>query len=241
MRVKRRGDTLAYDWPVKNTAALITDGAALMPGVTADTDLGVLIPLTVAGADCIGFTVGKMAASETNTLVAGTAWKLWPVTPCGQMTVVECDYSLTDTMAVASTSTTTVTITSLEDNIDTSWLYAVGGTGAGLLAYLASSASGSATSKTATAWDNTTTVIKILRLFHQLAKISSTSDSIGTDAAAGSWTIVVLQNWISNIQRSAEILDPTKHDNLSGLSAAGVGTRFYADIAVRNSAAFTID
>lgn len=241
MRVKRRGDTLAYTWPVKNSAALIKDGAALMPGVTAETDLGVLIPTTGAGADTIGFLVGKMAATETNTLVAGTAWKTWPVTPCGPMTVVECDYDLTDTMAVASTSTTTVTITSLEDNIDTSWLYAVSGTGAGLLAFLATSASGSAVSKTATGWDSTTTCVKILRLFHQLAKINSTSDAIGTDAAAGSWTIVVLQNWISNIQRPAEILDPTVHDNLSGLSATGVGTRFYADIAVRNSAAFTID
>ncbi len=240
MRVKRRGDTLEYNWPVKNGAAAINDGSAVMPGVTADTDLGVLIPTTGAGADTIGFTVGKILAADPNTTVTGTVWKTQAITPCAAMTIAEVDYDLTDTMAVSSTSTTTVTITSLEDNIDTSYLYAVSGLGAGLLAFLASSASGSATSKTATGWDSTSVVIKILRLFHQLAKINSTSDKIGTDAAAGSWTIVILQNYISNISRT-EVLDPTKHDNLSGLSAAGLGTRFYADVAIRNSAAFTID
>lgn len=241
MRVKRRGDTQEYYWPVKNGAALIADGALLMPGVTADTDLGVLIPATTACSDAVGTLIGKMAATETNTLVAGTAWKTWPVCPIGPMVVLEVDYDLTDTMAVASNSSTTLTITSLEDNIDTSWVYAVSGTGAGELSYLASSASGSATQKTAMGWSSDTTCIKILRLFHQLAKINSTSDKIGTDAAAGSWTCVILQNYLSCLGRPSEVLDPTKHDNLDGLSATGMGTRFYADVAVRNSAAYTID
>lgn len=241
MRVNRRSDTQEYYWPVKNTAAAIADGALLMPGVTADTDLGVLIPATSAAADAIGTLTGPILATDTNTLVAGTAWLVKPVSPIAPVAVVRVDYDLTDTAAVASNSGTTLTITSLEDNIDTSWAYATSGTGAGELSYLASSASGSATQKTAMGWSSDTTVIKILRLFHPLAKLNSTSDKIGTDAAAGSWTIVVLQNYISNIARVSEVLDPTKHDNLDGLSASGMGTRFYADVAVRNSAAYTID
>lgn len=241
MRVTRRSDTQEYYWPVKNTAAAIADGAILMPGVTAETDLGVLIPGTSAIADAIGTLTGPIAATDTNTLVNGTAWLVKNVSPIVPMSIVRVDYDTADTAAVASTSGTTVTITSLEDNIDTSYLYAVSGTGAGLLAFVATSASGSCVTKTATSWDSTTTVIKILRLFHPLVKINSTSDKIGTDAAAGSWTVVVLQNYVSNIQRVSQVLDPTVHDNISGLSATGVGTRFYADVAVRNSAAYTID
>lgn len=241
MRVKKLIDTLSYFWPIKNGAAAVNEGAILMAGVTADTDLGVLIPLTVAGADAVGILDHAILSTDANTTVTGTAWLTRSVTPVVPMLLVECDYDLTDTMAVASTSTTTVTITSLEDNIDTSWLYATGGVGAGLLAFLASSASGSATSKTATAWTSTTTVIKILRLFHQLAKISATSDKIGSDAAAGSWTILVLQNWLTNNLFGAVPLDPTKHDNVSGLNVTGLGTRFYADLGVRNAGSYTID
>lgn len=241
MRVTRRSDTQEYYWPVKNTAAAIADGAILMPGVTAETDLGVLIPGTGAIADAVGTLTGPILAADTNTLVDGTAWLTKPVCPIAPMAVVRVDYDLVDDADVASTSGTTVTISSLEDNIDTSYLYAVSGTGAGLLAFVATSASGSCVTKTATGWDSTTDVIKILRLFHQLAKINSTSDKIGTDAAAGSWTIVVLQNYISHVGRPSDVLDPTKHDNLSGLSATGMGTRFYADVAVRNSAAFTTE
>ena len=241
MRVNRRSDTQEYYWPIKNGAAAIADGSVLMPGVTAETDLGVLIPGTSAIADAIGILTGPIAAGDTNTLVAGTAWLTKPVCPIAPVSVVRVDYDLADTAAVASTSGTTVTITSLEDNIDTSYLYGISGTGAGLLAFVATSASGSCVTKTATAWDSTTTVIKFMRLFHPLVKINSTSDKIGTDAAAGSWTVVVLQNYISTLGRESEVLDPTKHDNISGLSSTGRGTRFYADIAVRNSAAYTID
>lgn len=241
MRVKKRIDTMSYYWPIKNTAAAIREGAALMAGVTAETDLGVLIPLTGAGADAIGVLNQPIAATDANTLVDGTVWLTRPVTPLVPMLGLEVDYDLSDTAAVASNSGTTLTITSLEDNIDTSWIYATTGTGAGELSYLATSASGSAVQKTAMGWSSDTTVIKILRLFHQLAKINSTADKIGTDAAAGSWTILILQNWISNNQFGAVPLDPTKHDNLSGLSATGLGTRFYADVGVRNAGHYTTE
>jgi hypothetical protein len=232
---------MQYFWPIKNGAAAISEGALLMAGITADTDLGVLIPATTAGTDAVGVLDQAIASTDTNTLVTGTAWLTRPVTPCVPMLGLEVDYDQTDTMAVASTSTTTVTVTSLEDNIDTSWLYAVSGTGVGKLAYLASSAAGSATSKTATSWDSTTVLIKILRLFHQLAKINTTADKIGTDAGAGSWTILILQNWLANNQYGAVVLDPTKHDNITGLNATGLGTRFYADVGVRNAGQYTID
>lgn len=241
MEIIRDLNTLQYTWPIKNSAAAMVDGALLMPGVTADTDLGVLIVASGAGADTVGTLMGAIAATATNTLVAGTAWLTRNVVPAFNGVLIRAENDQTDTMAVVSNSSTTLTITSLEDNIDTSWIYAVGGTGVGKLSYLASSASGSATQKTAMAFDSTTTVIKILRLFHQLTKVTTAADKFGTDAAAGSFTCVVLQNWIKNTNRVFEVLDPTVHDNLSGLSATGLATKFYTDVCIRNTAAYTID
>ncbi len=242
MKVLSKIESQYYSWPVLDGGTDIVDGALLMPGVTAETDLGLLILATSAAADAIGFQCGLRDASETTDSAAnGTAWNLETVVPCFSGVIVRAEYDQADTAAVASNSGTTLTITSLEDNIDTSWIYAVGGTGAGELSFLATSASGSAVQKTAMGWSSDTTVIKIPRLFHPLVKLNSTSDKIGTDAAAGSWTVVVIQNWIKNVSRAWEILDPTKHDNLSGLNATGLATKFYADLLVRNSAAYTID
>ena len=242
MQVIGKADTLYYSWPVLDGGTDINDGALLMPGVTAETNDGVLILATGAAADAVGLQQGLRDASETtDTNVAGTAWNVEQVAPIFTGAVVRVEYDQTDDMDVASTSTVTTTITSLEDNIDTGYLYAVSGTGAGLLSFIITSASGSCTHVTATAWDSTTDVIKILPLFHQLAKLRTQADRIGTDAAVGSWTIVVLQNWIKNTNRAWEYLDPTKHDNISGLSATGLATKFYADVMVRNSAAFTTE
>lgn len=231
-----------YYWPVYDGGTDIPDGALLMPGVTAATDLGTLIVAATAGADAVGRLIGLRDASETtDTLVNGTAWNVDEVSPCFAGVIVRAEYDQSDTAAVASNSSTTLTITSLEDDIDTSWIYAVGGTGAGELSFLAASASGSATQKTAMGWDSTTTVIKILRLFHQVAKLVTAADKIGTDAAAGSWTIAVLQNWIKNNSLGWAYLDPTIHDNKSGLNATGLATKFYADLVVRNNVAHTTE
>ncbi len=236
MYLKRNEELMHYYWPVKHAASTINVNSLLMPGVTADTDLGVLILATSACGDAVGILRQQLSSSTSDTLVAGTVWNTRQVEPITPMRVLEVEYDQADTAAVASTSTTTVTITSLEDNIDTSYLYAATGTGAYLLAYLASSASGSATSKTSTGWDSTTTVIKILRLFHQLAKINAAADKIGTDAAAGSWTCLIMNNYFK-FNGDKQYLDPTKHDNKS----FGASAKFFAEVCARNAGPQTVD
>lgn len=237
MRQSSGRDPVVVQVPIYAASGTISQGALIMPGVTADTDLGLFIVGTGAAADSLGCLTSKYTYSATNVSnVAGTLWTDVEVELHDQYTPVWVEFDQADTMAVASTSTTTVTITSLEDNIDTSWLYAVSGTGIGKLAFLTASASGSATSKTATSWDNTTTVIKILRLGHPLAKLNSTADKIGTDAAAGSWTVYVLETWFEAQGYPLQRLNPTKHDNLTLTSP-----RFYAKVLVRNTAGHTID
>lgn len=231
-----------FRWPVRHGATDMVNGAILMPGITAGTNLGVLIVAATAGADAIGMLKGPIDASEvTDTAVAGTTWNVYDCELIAPVKVIRMQYDASDTVTVdGGSSSTTVTITSLEDNIDTSWLYIVSGDAVGQLAYLTASASGSCTTKTALnpAAGTSDTAIKILRLFHQLVKINGTADKIGTDAAAGSWTVVVLQNYIER-NGATEILDPTKHDALTGLNAAPV--RFFADIGIRNTAVYTTE
>lgn len=246
MRVKRTEECQQYYWPVKHSATAINDGALLMPGVTAETDDGVLIVSDGAGVDAIGAAIGAIATTEDNTDVTdGNPWLLWPVAPVFSGVVLEIDYDTGDTMAVASYSAPTLTITSLENNIDTGWIYIVSGTGAGQLGFIDVSGSGSCAVATnfTTAPDSTSTCIKILPLFHQLAKLTTTADEIGTDAAVGSWTLLVLQNWMSTVDYGAVFLRPDTgyHQNLQNLNATGRGTRFYADVCARNAGSQTVD
>jgi hypothetical protein len=218
-------------------SASIAQGAILMPGVTADTDIGTAILGTSAIADAIGTLRGAYTYSATNTSnPGGTQYVFVEVELLDQYAPVEVEYDLTDTLAVASTSGTTVTITSLTADIDGTWLYAVSGTGAGEIAWCVSTAAGSAVTKTATGWDSTTTCIKIVPVFSQLVKINTAGTKIGSDAAAGSWTVCVLENWVEAAGLPKQQLDPTKHDNLTL-----VNPRFYAKLLVRNTCGHTID
>lgn len=235
-------------WPVKNAGTQISYGGLLQPGTVDATSTGVLIQGTGAALGLAGRLKGLNFAGVwkknydtgvTDTLVNGTVWQLCDVELWTPAYIDTIEYDLTTTAAVASTSGTTVTITSLENNIPTSYLYATGGTGAGLLAFVATSSAGSCVTKTATAWDSTTTVIKILRLFHRLGAISVNAgqpDKLGTQAGAGSWTIRVMQNKIRT-NGVFSYLNPTVNDNQSGLSAAGAATKFFAEVVALSSLA----
>lgn len=231
MRAITGNEPVTIEIPILNTVALV-DGALIMPGVTADTDLGLAILATGAAADAIGFLKGALAVADT-AAINGTAWNYKKVELIDRYEIVEVEYDQSDTMAVASTSGTTVTVTSLEDNIDGSWLYS---TVTKTLFFLTASASGSATTKTASGWTSADTLIKILRPFHQLAKLNSAGTKIGTDAAAGSWTICILENWFEDVDRGPVRLDPTKHNGIT-LSSP----RFWTKLLVRNTAGHTID
>ena len=220
--------------PVYGAGAVLNDGTLLMRGVTAETDLGTVIAATSAIADTVGFLKGDHPVAS-DAVVAGTTWVYSEVELPSHVQLLHLEYDQVDDMDVASTSGTTVTITSLEDNIDTGWLYAVSGTGSGLLAYIATSASGSCVTKTATGWDSTTDVIKILPICHKLAKLTAASTTVetrlGTDAAAGSAPVFVYETWFQANGYPKQLLNPTLHDNLTL-----TGARFWARLAITASA-----
>ena len=234
---------IVRDYPISGAAADVVEGAAIMRGATPGTDGGLAIVATGALVDILGVLVELHDYSVTGDAVIGGTAYIKRKAIVNPMAVYRAQYDTADDADVASTSGTTVTITSLEDDIDGGWLlgddgsgaYGTGSTGS-LLQYLAASASGSATSKTASGWTSANDVIKILPLFHQLVKINTAADKLGTDAAAGSGRAAIIDNWITADGLPLQQLDPTKHSGLTLFNP-----RVYSDIRFLNHAFLTID
>lgn len=204
--------------PVTGGGTAIAKNALLMPGVTQGTNLGLAIVADATAAQAIGFIKGNHTVA-TDSTQTGTIWTFHDVELIRPAELIEWEYSqaTADILSVTSVSTTTVTITSLENNMDCSWLYAVSGTGAGLLAFCTAATGGTATTKTATGWDSTTKVVKILRNFHRLLTPNTATTKLKTQAAAGAMTVDVLESYVSAPKSGLGkvLLDPTKHDNLT--------------------------
>lgn len=218
--------------PVTGGGTAIVDRALLMPGVTQGTNLGLAIVASGAAADAIGFLKGAHATAA-DSVQAGTTWTYREVELKDSIELEEWEYSQAsgDIISVASSSGTTVTITSDENNADCGWLYAVSGTGAGLLAFCTAQTGGTATTKTATGWDSTTKVVKIQRFGHKTLVLNTAGTKIKTTAAVGTWTVFVWELYFQALGFPKQLLDPTKHDNLT-LS----GARFFTRISVRSNA-----
>lgn len=225
--------------PLTGKATDIQDGTLIMPGVTQGTDLGLAIPVPAgnAGSATIGICKGLFTASGYDSVQAGTTWTFWDVELIDSTNLVELEYSqvTADTLSVGSTSGTTVTIGSLENNADTSWLFAVSGTGAGLLAFCSAMTGGTATTKNATGWDSTTKVIKILRFGHTVVPLNAVS-KIKTTAAVGTFTVFIFETYIEapGYGISKQLIDPTKHDNITFPS--GAFPKFTARVGIRSNA-----
>lgn len=227
------GEPIIREYPVYGAGVDIVKGAVVMRGATGETDLGLVVVGAGALADVVGvleelhdFSVSGDAL-QAGTLYAA-AYRKIVVNPFG---VWRAQYDSADTMAVASTSGTTVTVTSLEDNIDGGWLLG----NDGRLEWIVTSASGSCTTKGTSGWTSANTLLKIIPLFHQLVKVNTAADKLGTDAAAGSGLVANLQNWIEARGVARERLDPTKHSGVTFTSP-----KIYSDITFRDHAFRTL-
>lgn len=245
--------------PVYGGGADIFPGSMLMPGVTAETNDGVLIANTAASnADAIGVLVQLHDYSvEGDALVAGSApWfspdgsaeKDYPADDVELLAaddIVQVDMDLTSYVAATSSSGTTVTIGSLEDNIDTGFLYIASGTDAGMLRFIATSAAGSCVTSVAFSpvLDGTSQVVKILPLFHQLvvwtAPSATAGTKLGTTAAVGTGRALIMERLIER-NGKIETLDPYTHRNLSGLSSLSQ-LRFACNVVIQNTGFHPID
>jgi len=235
-----------YKLPVYGAAADIKLGAFMRVGATPGTDGGLLIKASGASAtpDIVGRLNEMLDYSEDGeSLIAGTAFVTKPVQLCNPFGIfrIEYDFSsvITCTQAVNST---TMTVSSLEDNIDGAFLYVYSGTGAGQTNYLTASASGSCTLKAAftTDLDTTSKFVKIVPRFHDLISLNSDGTKLASQAAVGAIKGMVIDTIIERNGDGGRQMDPTKHAALTGLSDAR-SIRFYADVAIRDTAVYTVD
>jgi len=236
----------AVNLPIYGGAADIAAGAFLTPGTTMATDGGAL--KKASGASALPDIIGRLAApldysEDGETLANGTAFVTKPVVLAHPFRIHRVEFDLTAASAIQCTeavNSTTMTVTSLEDNIDASFVYVVSGLGAGQTNFLTASAAGAGTLKAAfgTSLDTTSYFIKILRRFHQLISLSSDGTKIASQAAAGAVTCHVLDLWIQRGSR-IEQLSPVKHAALTGLTSVK-GLHFWADLAFIDTTPYSI-
>jgi hypothetical protein len=246
MRIVKYGNDNVTNLPCTGAGSDIPAGTLLRPGVTAGTDFGALIPVvanTTAGAYAIGILREKhVYATVGDATNAGLKFPRHPVQLIVPGRVCRLYYDPTVLITCTQTvTTTTLTLTSLEDDIDGSFLYVQSGLGAGQTNYLTAAAAGSCTLKAAfgISLDTTSKLIKIVRRFHKLVGLNADGTMLGSYAAVGVHTVTVIDSFI---ERNGDLvqLDPTKHDALTGLNSLR-SIKFAADIMFRNTSPYSID
>ncbi len=233
-----------YKLPVYGGSADIKRGAFVAKSATPGTSNGALIK--ASGASAVPNIIGRLQelhsySATGDTLIDGTnfvthvvglvhPWRVWRM-------AFDPASTITCSQAV---STTTMTVTSLEDDIDASFLYVQTGLGAGQTNYLTAATSGACTLKAAfgTSLDTTSKFLKILPKFHDILSLNSDGTMIASQAAAGGIKGFIVETYIER-NGKLETLNPTKH---AALSLSGLRTvKFYADVAIRDTAVYTVD
>lgn len=245
MNIKfKHGKDSIYNLPIFGAAADIEQGAFVKRGPTGGTNTGTLV--VAGGSSAIPDVMGRLLemldySEDGETLQDGTAFVTKPVQLAHPFGIHRVEYDLTSMITCTqAVSTTTITVTSLEDNIDQAFLYVAEGTGIGQTNFLTASASGSATLKAAfgTSLDTTSKFIKILPRFHQLGSLNTAGTKIASQAAAGAVTFCVIDTYITRNGRE-EQLNPTKHAALTGLNSLR-SIKFSADIAIIDAIPYSI-
>lgn len=234
-----------FNLPVFGNSADIQQGGFVKRGLTGTQPYGALISAngTSATPGILGRLLEKHVYATTgDTLAAGTSFVTHPVQLSHPFRVHRVEYDLASVITCTqAVSTTTITVTSLEDDIDTAFLYVAVGTGIGQTNYLTAAAGGSATLKAAfgTNLDTTSKFIKILPRFHRLTALNSDGTKLASQAAAGGIIAHVIDSYIQKNGAKMEQLNPTKHDVLTGLNSLR-SIKFFADIAIVDSLPYAI-
>lgn len=232
--------------PIYAAAVDIPNGGMLRVGTTAGTDFGTVI--SANGASDLPGMFGVLEETldysvDGETLGDGTNFVTKKVGLAFNNPVFELEFSqATADTIVATSAGTTLTIGSLEDNIDASFIYVTAGVGRGQLQFLTASAAGSATLKAAfgTALNGTTSrVIKILRRFHSLVGLNAAGTQLATAAAVGAVNARILDIRMIRASEVDKQLDREVDPGKTGLHNSPV--RFVADVIWLTTASYTID
>src|SRR5258708_31275950 len=197
-------------FPVSGAGSNIPVGTLMMGGATAGTNESVAIPYAATSPGATGTADGigilqelhNFSASGDATQATLVSWFTNGVLgssntqfPSRKIELfdtavqINIDYSLVSTVAVASATSTILTITSEVAGLGGGFVYINAGTGIGSVAFLAPSTSGSATavSAMATTADSTSKLTKILPHFYNLPiwLVNTTTNPTQLDSVAG--------------------------------------------------------
>ena len=254
----------AYAFPVSGAGSNIPVGTIMQAGATAGTNYSIAIPaVTTVGATAgggtgnpIGMLVEPHNYSASGDALTQTLNSWWPngklasgktqfpsrsIELLNVGVIFRMDYALSSAtqVSVASATSTVITITSTEANLDGGWSYVVAGTGIGQLAFIKSSTTGAWTiTANNTTLDSTSKLIKILPIFHYLPTFLVNTTTVPTLldslAAIGTARAVQLGQYMVRPDGCPVRLDPGVHDGLSGLSALANIT-FYSHMQMQNT------
>lgn len=199
---------------------------------TSKADYGDAIT-TAATANPDAAAIGSIAA----TLAQGHKYGKVIINPFAVYLTEYSQAAADDVAFTGAWSTTTLTVTSLEDNIDGGWVYVADASAnalaRGQLRYLSASASGSATTDSAptVATATSDTFIKILPIAHRLTEMNAAGTGLMTVAIAGTGVaLTIVENYIGGTNIPLESLRAEVHEGVD----YGAGTKFYADVLLND-------
>ena len=239
MKVIRSIPSRLRRFPIDGGGSDIQEGAVVMLGATAATNQGTLILADATAADAVGLLAKLHDFSAVGDAApdVGTSWPLQEVIPFLPGCEVAAEYDQDTVLSVASATSTVITITSLADDMDGSWIYVVSGTGLGQLVFCTAGGSGTLTAKAAmtTTLDNTSKVIVISPQFYALHTPSSDRTKLISvlDPASATMAWVGLRNEYRAAGEEGWIeLDPTKH---SGINIGTTDVKIRAILSPRDT------
>lgn len=222
---------------IDSNGTTLVKGALVTMGVTAGSNMGAFIISGAAAADAFGIILQqhRNSVEVDSTIEDGLLRSLADVEMLAPGDLVAVEYDTTDTVALATGGASSGIITGSDEETGC-WHYTVTGTGIGNLAYIKSYSGDTATYKSALATANAAadTVIRILAPGRTLAKLNSTADKFGTDAADGTADFLVLRNEFSYNGQDWTELDYTVHHalNLNGKNAKFRAVGCFTNLAV---------
>lgn len=229
------GEEIIRDVPVydASTTAAFANGEMLALGGTdpdSDADCG------VAFATAYGTTSAKLLGVTKELLADGsTAYNgAFPMSQyikaiINPFAVYLLEYDQTSVLTATSTSSTTITIGSIEDDIEGAWLLSVTGSPTGnshvLRRYTDEGTIGTAMPAT----DAGSTFVKVLPVNHALTQFNAAATALGTTAAAGGGLQMrVVENYINSDEYPMAPLRAALHGGKGALS----NPRVYSEIVI---------
>ena len=231
------------DCPVYDASAIIK-GQALTDGTT--TRGAVLIDALATGVDFVGVSAEAKTCSTT-ALTTGTLVFAKVILNPDSVYLAQYDPGTTPDMDITSSTTTVVTVATMDDDLDGSWLYINSGKGVGQLAFIGAADATTLTLDTTTAFttalDSTSDALLIR---HPWAVANAGGNDLDAtfsmmlSQVQSTGEILALENYIEAATIPFGPLRPRQHHMLTGLNTAGV--KFYSDIyfmdsILRNTAA----